>query len=87
MAEGSSVRNEANTNYVGTIVGESTSQEFRLAVLHDALREQDIIAVEAELRTPVAPGQTASADTSASHTVRIWAKVQGIERINPTLSD
>lgn len=61
--------------YVGTIVGESTSREFRLAVAHEAIREQDIIAVDAQLRstTPgVLPEQ-----------LRIWAKVQRIERMNP----
>lgn len=35
--------------YVGTLVGESTSREFRLAVAPEAVREQDIIAVDAEL--------------------------------------
>ena len=47
--------NEAEANmrqYVGTIVGESTSAEFRLAVAQEAIREQDIIAVDAELRAP-----------------------------------
>ena len=32
---------------VGTLVGESTSREFRLAVTPEAVREQDIIAVDA----------------------------------------
>jgi len=35
----------ARTDYVGTLVGESTSREFRLAVAHEAIREQDLIAV------------------------------------------
>ena len=83
MTAENSVMNEANTNYVGTIVGESTSQEFRLAVLHDALREQDIIAVEAELRTPSATVREQNAGAGTRQKVRIWAKVQGIERINP----
>jgi len=39
--------------YVGTLVGESTSQEFRLAVAHETIREQDIIAVDAELNRPM----------------------------------
>ena len=34
---------------VGTLVGESTSKEFRLAVTPEAIREQDIIAVDATL--------------------------------------
>lgn len=61
--------------YVGTLVGESTSREFRLAVAHETIREQDIIAVDAELRRP---------DTDEPpEKVRVWAKVQRIERINP----
>lgn len=60
--------------YVGTVVGESTSREFRLAVAHETIREQDIIAVDAELRSP-------TGDTTES--IRVWAKVQRIERLNP----
>ena len=66
---------DRNTPYVGTIVGESTSREFRIAVAHETIREQDIVAVDAELRVPEAPG-------NAEH-LRIWAKVQRIERVNP----
>jgi hypothetical protein len=61
--------------YVGTLVGESTSSEFRLAVAHDTIREQDIIAVDAELRKPES--------NVPSDKIRVWAKVQRIERINP----
>ncbi len=61
--------------YVGTLVGESTSREFRLAVAHEAIREQDIIAVDAELRRP-------EGDTLTDK-IRVWAKVQRIERLNP----
>lgn len=65
----------APSNYVGTLVGESTSREFRLAIAHETIREQDIIAVDAELR---------SADgTDKPEKIRIWAKVQRIERLNP----
>lgn len=61
--------------YVGTLVGESTSGEFRLAVAHETIREQDIIAVDAELREP---------DSGhAPQQIRVWAKVQRIERLNP----
>src|SRR5713101_4997450 len=61
--------------YVGTIVGESTSREFRLALAREAVREQDIIAVDAELRRT---------DNAASvEKIRVWAKVQRIERVNP----
>ncbi len=63
--------------YVGTLVGESTSREFRLAIAHEAIREQDIIAVDAELRKT---GTNAGDDPEQ---IRVWAKVQRIERINP----
>lgn len=61
--------------YVGTLVGESTSREFRLAVAHETIREQDIIAVDAELRRPEA--------NDTFEKIRVWAKVQRIERVNP----
>jgi len=56
-------------------VGESTSREFRLAVAHETIREQDIIAVDAELRSP--------AHDVLPERLRVWAKVQRIERLNP----
>lgn len=62
-------------DYVGTIVGESNSREFRLAVAHETIREQDIIAVDAELRRPE--------NDKISEKIRVWAKVQKIERLNP----
>jgi hypothetical protein len=61
--------------YVGTIVGESTSREFRLALAQEAVREQDIIAVDAELRRTDNPEN--------NERIRVWAKVQRIERVNP----
>lgn len=61
--------------YVGTIVGESTSREFRLAIAHETLREQDIIAVDAELRP--------TDGREGNERIRVWAKVQRIERLNP----
>lgn len=61
--------------YVGTIVGESTSRELRLALAHETVREQDIIAVDAELKKPDSDDETEK--------IRVWAKVQRIERINP----
>ncbi len=61
--------------YVGTLVGESTSREFRLAVAHDTVREQDIIVVDAEVHP--ADGALPPERT------RVWAKVQRIERLNP----
>jgi uncharacterized protein len=64
----------ANNRYVGTLVGESTSTEFRLAVAHEMIREQDIIAVDAELRLP---------ESEDIEKIRVWAKVKRIERLNP----
>jgi len=61
--------------YVGTIVGESTSREFRLALAHESVREQDLIAVDAELHEPD--------DDTRVEQIRVWAKVQRIERVNP----
>lgn len=66
----------AHRETVGTLVGESTSREFRLAVRHEAAREQDIIAVDAELRDPTRP-------EAEPQQIRVWAKVQRIERVNP----
>jgi DNA helicase HerA-like ATPase len=66
---------QAASSYVGTIVGESTSREFRLAVAHEALREQDIIAVDADLRP--------SDGSNERERLRVWAKVQRVERLNP----
>jgi hypothetical protein len=52
MAKSTQNSNSPTTKYVGTLVGESTSREFRLAVAHETIREQDIIAVDAEIRQP-----------------------------------
>ena len=60
---------------VGTLVGESTSKEFRLAVTPEAIQEQDIIAVDATLNE--------TEESEESEEIRVWAKVQRIERINP----
>lgn len=64
-----------NNDSVGTLIGESTSREFRLAVTPEAVREQDIIAVDTELK------QQDGSNTPEK--IRIWAKVQSIERLNP----
>ena len=64
-----------NSSFVGTLVGEITSKEFRLAVAHETIREQDIIAVDATLNKIEGNGQLEK--------IRVWAKVQRIERINP----
>lgn len=63
-------------NYVGTIVGESTTREFRLAVAASSAKEQDIIAVDSEIFDPEKPNEPAKL-------IRVWAKVQTIERLNP----
>lgn len=65
----------ARTDFVGTLVGESTSREFRLAVAREAVREQDLIAVDVELQPAEGDGQPEA--------MRLWAKVQRIERLNP----
>jgi uncharacterized protein len=70
------------TRYVGTLVGESTSREFRLAVAQEAIREQDIIAVDARLRVPNATA-TEDGQEPPAENIRVWAKVQRIERLNP----
>ena len=65
----------ARTDFVGTLVGESTSRGFRLAVAREAIREQDLIAVDVAFR---------SAETEGTlEEMRLWAKVQRIERMNP----
>ena len=64
-----------DSSFVGTLVGEITSKEFRLAVAHETIREQDIIAVDATLNRAEESGQLEK--------LRVWAKVQRIERINP----
>jgi uncharacterized protein len=62
--------------YVGTLVGESTCTEFRLAVARESIREQDIIAVDAEHKR-------ADKGADSVERIRVWAKVQRMERINP----
>lgn len=71
----STEKDRTDAGYVGTIVGESTSREFRLALAREAVREQDIVAVDAELR--------GTNNTAAVEKIRVWAKVQRIERVNP----
>lgn len=61
---------------VGTLVGESTSQEFRLAVTPESIREQDIIVVDAKVNKR-------AESQEETEEIRIWAKIQRIERINP----
>src|SRR5436853_5945861 len=65
---------DSRNRYVGTLIGESTSTEFRLAVAHETIREQDLIALDAELRKP---------DSEEHEEIRVWAKVKRIERLNP----
>lgn len=59
---------EAKREAVGTVVGVSSTTEFQMQVRPDAVRAQDLVAVDT-----VEEGQT----------FRVWAKVGTIERINP----
>lgn len=68
------LHHNSQATYVGTLVGESTSREFRMAVHAGAVREQDIIAVDADLQ---------QLDSDTVEEIRVWAKVQQIERLNP----
>ena len=72
-----SVATRGAADFVGTLVGESTSREFRLAVAHETIREQDIIAVDALFRRPGLD------DGAAPEAIRVRAKIQRIERVNP----
>lgn len=53
---------------VGTVVGVSSTTEFQMQVRPDAVRAQDLVAVDT-----IEEGQT----------YRVWAKVGAIERLNP----
>ena len=64
--------------FVGTIVGESTSRTIRLAISRESVKEQDIIAIDAELRQ-----ESNEESNTEKQPIRVWAKVQKIERINP----
>lgn len=76
-------RRQETARYVGTLVGESTSREFRLAVNHQSIREQDIIAVDAQLRNPTSATLSENGSAAQTENIRVWAKVQRIERLNP----
>jgi len=53
---------------VGTVVGVSSTTEFQMQVRPDAVRAQDLVAVDT---------------VEAGQTYRVWAKVGTIERLNP----
>lgn len=59
---------ETENTAVGTVVGVSSTSEFQMQVRPDAVRAQDLVAVDT-----VEGGQT----------YRVWAKVGTIERLNP----
>lgn len=59
---------DAGGTPVGTVVGVSSTTEFQMQVRPDAVRAQDLVAVDT-----VEGGQT----------YRVWAKVGTIERLNP----
>lgn len=58
---------------VGTVVGESTTQEFRMAVATGRVHVQDLVAVDAQLEEV----------DGKSTAICIWAKLEAIEHINP----
>lgn len=58
---------------VGTVVGESTTQEFRFSVTPDQVHVQDLVAMDAQILD--VDGQIKD--------IRIWGKIGSIERINP----
>jgi hypothetical protein len=58
----------AENTSVGTVVGVSSTTEFQMQVKPDAVRTQDLVAVDT-----IEEGQT----------FRVWAKVGTIERLNP----
>lgn len=65
--------NKSNDSVCGTLVGESTTQEFRMSVTPGRVQVQDLVVVDATLQDQernVKP-------------IRVWAKVESIERINP----
>ncbi len=53
---------------VGTVVGVSSTSEFQMQVRPDAVRAQDLVALDT---------------VEGGHTYRVWAKVGTIERLNP----
>ncbi|TAK28731.1 MAG: ATP-binding protein [Chloroflexota bacterium] len=58
---------------VGTVVGESTTQEFRIAVTPGEVQVQDLIALDALVED----------EGGEKMDIRIWAKIEAIERMNP----
>ncbi|MCL4531724.1 MAG: hypothetical protein M1582_00780 [Actinobacteria bacterium] len=63
---------DATQVMVGTVVGESTTTEFRISVTPGQVQVQDLVAVDAVLQ-----------ELDGRKEIRIWAKVESIERINP----
>lgn len=63
-----SVTARTEVNAVGTVVGVSSTNEFQMQVRPDAIRTQDLVAVD-----------TYEDDKR----FRVWAKVGSIERLNP----
>lgn len=59
---------EAKREAVGTVVGVSSTTEFQMQVRPDAVRAQDLVAVDT---------------VEEGTTFRVWAKVCTIERLNP----
>jgi hypothetical protein len=63
-----SVEEHAEIKAVGTVVGVSSTNEFQMQVKPDAVRTQDLVAVDT---------------WEDGKCFRVWAKVGGIERLNP----
>lgn len=59
---------EAGGTPLGTVVGVSSTTEFQMQVRPDAVRAQDLVAVDT---------------VEGGETYRVWAKVGTIERLNP----
>ncbi len=73
---------------VGTIVGESTTQMFRMALGRESARVQDLVAVDAYIEEPSQTEQTKAPKgekptQKPKPNVRIWARIEEIERLNP----
>lgn len=63
---------DGNKSMIGTVVGESTSQGFRMSITPDQVSVQDLVALDAEIQ-----------ESGKTKKIRVWAKIEDIERINP----
>jgi len=63
---------ESSKTMIGTVVGESTPQEFRMSITPGQVYVQDLVALDAEIQ-----------ESGKIKQIRVWAKIEDIERINP----